>query len=243
MHYNQKRNTNTNNCFLKKKHVIPLQPISALNAIESMYMPQYVRYCIEGEEYFQMFYHTPAKIRKRTKDINENMNLNFEPLDILEDFSKGVPEIATPNVKGVRWFYSDAISKTLLELEPQIISGLQKHGIDPDDQNLLLISSIKDGADGMGEISVHKEQSDRFLPDKAFRFSFCVIKIDVKLESNEIITIFDEEKPNSVRCNRPLLESLCDENNHSSTSICLLPIENERNFLKDKILKIETTNG
>lgn len=88
--------------FLKEKTCNPLQPISALNAIEFMYMPQYVRYCIEGEEYFQMFYHTPAKIRKRTKDINENMNLNFEPLDILDDFSKGVPEIATPNVKGVR---------------------------------------------------------------------------------------------------------------------------------------------
>jgi hypothetical protein len=59
------------------------------------------------------------------------------------------------------------------------MSGLQKHGVDPGDQNLLFISSIKDGADGMGEISVYKEQAERFLPDKAIRFSFCIIKIEL----------------------------------------------------------------
>jgi V(D)J recombination-activating protein 1 len=35
---------------------------------------------------------------------------------------------------------------------------------------------------------------------------------------------------------------LCDENNHSSTCVCLLPIENERDFLKNKILEIESPN-
>jgi hypothetical protein len=90
-----------------------VQPLSALNAIEFVYMPQYVRYCIEGEEYSQNVYHTPAKLRNNAQDTNENINLNFEPLDILEDFCKGVPKIATPNVKGVHWSYPDAILKNI----------------------------------------------------------------------------------------------------------------------------------
>ena len=89
-----------------------------------------------------------------------------------------------PNLKGVRWNYVDAIAKSLQELEPQITEGLNNHNYDPSDSDIVLITSVKDGADGMGDVSVHKEISDRFLSDKAFRFSFCwwvVLRINVDL--------------------------------------------------------------
>lgn len=59
-------------------------------------------------------------------------------------------------------------------------------------------------------------------------------------ENNEKMLIFEEEKPNSVRTNRPLLEALCEENHQSSTCVCLSQIEYERNFMKNKIIQGQT---
>ena len=127
-----------------------------------------------------------------------------------------MPEIATPNVKGVRWSYPDAIANTLKQLEPKIVSDLIENKIDPNDPNILLKTSIRDGADGLGDVAIHKEISDRFLPDKAFRFSFCIFKIEAIVGNSEPVEIFVEDKPYSVRTNRPLLKAICDENQRAS---------------------------
>jgi hypothetical protein len=164
-------------------------------------------------------------------------------LDITEDFPKCIPEIATPNVKGCRWRYPDAVAKTLHELECDIITGLEQQNIDSHDPTILLKTYIKDGADGLGDVSVHKELGDRYLPDKAFKFPFCVYKIEALLEDERNITIFVENKPNSVKTNRPLLEAICDENNHGSSTLCLLSRENERSYMKDKVIRIQTDFG
>lgn len=64
------------------------------------------------------------------------------------------------------------------------------------------------------------------LPDKAFRFSFfCIVKIEAEYQGKKY-DVFTESLP--VRTNRPLLESILDENNHVSNVVCILPIENER---------------
>ncbi|XP_053383828.1 V(D)J recombination-activating protein 1-like [Mercenaria mercenaria] len=57
------------------------------------------------------------------------------------------------------------------------------------------------------------------------------------------ITIFEGEKPNSVRTNRPLLEALADGNHHASCIFCMIPTEQERCYLKGKILRIHTKEG
>lgn len=63
--------------------------------------------------------------------------MNFEPIDILSDFSDCMPELATPNVKGVRWKYPDAITEPLVELEPMISKGLEANHIDRYDSSIL----------------------------------------------------------------------------------------------------------
>ena len=203
-------------------------------------MPLSCRYVIAGEQH-DLFHHTPAK-------KNDSVNMpaksdSCEPIDILSDFHKSVPEIPVLNLKGVRWKHVDVIAKSLQEIEPQIIEGLNHHNYDPSDPNIVLITSVKDGADGMDDVSVHKEISDRFLPDKAFRFSFCIFKIELINKENERCLIFNEEKPNSLRTNRPLLEVICDVNNHSSTCVCLSPIANERNFMKNNIMCLGNETG
>ena len=92
------------------------------------------------------------------------------------------------------------------------------------------------GADGLGEVSVHKEKGDRFLPDKAFQFSFALISSKwATATPGEVKTSSETKNPNSVRTNRPLLECICDENSHASIAASLLPTEQEREYLKDKI--------
>ena len=227
--------------FLKKNVCNPLQSPSVVDEVELLYAPTSTRYSIEGVEYAENYYHTPAKMVNKTEYACKNSS--FEPLNILQDFHSVMPEFASPNIKGVRWSYPDAIANTLKELEPKIVSGLKESHIDPNDPKILLITYIKDGADGLGDVAIHKELSDRYLPDKAFRFSFCVFKIEVVIGDSKPIEVFVEEKPNSVRTNRPLLEAICDENNRASSLVCLLPIENERSFMKDKIFRVQHENG
>ncbi|XP_032228625.2 V(D)J recombination-activating protein 1-like [Nematostella vectensis] len=94
----------------------------------------------------------------------------------------------------------------------------------------------------MGDVSVYKETGDRFLHDKAFRHSFAVIKIEA-LTNGNVIPLFLEDEPNSVRTNRPLLEAIADENNNASSCVCLIPSEEEKEFLKGKQLKIQVDAG
>lgn len=175
--------------FLKQKsNFNPFQPPHTLDSIECQYMSASARYSLEGQEYFNTFYHTPAK--PTSSILPQSGYISFEPYDILCDFYKAVPEIPTPNIKGVRWSYPDAIAKTLQELESDIIKGLEAKSIDPLDPTLILKTYIKDGADGLGDVAVHKETGDRFFPDKAFRFSFCVFRIEAVLGEHVELIFF-----------------------------------------------------
>ena len=96
---------------------------------------------------------------------------------------------------------------------------------------------MKDGGDGLGDVAIHKEKGLRYLPDKALRFSFCVLECPVEYEG-DWKTVYMEPVPNSVKTNSPLLEALCDENSKSSVYVCLQPIEAEREALHGKVLKV-----
>jgi hypothetical protein len=86
----------------------------------------------------------------------------------------------------------------------------------------------------MGDVSVHWEKSETELPNKAFRFAFAIVKVDCVMSNGTQINIFEEDKPNSIRTNRPLLEAIADENHHASCIFCMIPIEQERCYLKEK---------
>ena len=74
----------------------------------------------------------------------------------------------TPFCKGVHWPYASAIAKTLEERDYEIIVGLTKKGLCPDDPSIIFRVTFKDGADGMGSVSIYKEKLDSYLPDNAF---------------------------------------------------------------------------
>lgn len=80
------------------------------------------------------------------------------------------------------------------------------------------------------------------MPDKAFRFSFAVIKVEAVSPSG-FFTVFEEPFPNSVKNNKTLLESLADENSKCVMAICMVPIESDRKYLKKKIMRVKTRNG
>ena len=214
----------------------PYQPPGALTKREFDFMPGTVRYNVEGHHHADSLYHTPAKIGKM-QDGSET-----EPIDITADFNLNVPEVFCPNVTGVRWSYPDCIAKTLNELYPIIKAGLEQFGWTPRDTSILFKAFIKDGADGLGDVSVYKEKRDRPLPDKAFRASFCIFRIDA-LKGDKCVTVFEEEDPNSIRTNRPYSECIADENDRPSAILCSVPMESERKFLKGKVLKVECSSG
>ena len=181
-----------------------LQPPLALTGRELAYMPGSVRYIVQSEDLYQTYYHTPVKqCAPVAGTAGVVSDPSCEPLNILGDFHDSVPEFPSPNVKGVRFKYIDALAKTLQELDPIIKAGLGELNLDPG--TTVLKTTVKDG-DGMGDVSVYKETGDRFLPDKAFHHSFAVIKIEVVCNGSKT-ELFVEETPNSVRTNRPLLNN------------------------------------
>ena len=212
-----------------------LQPPFALDQKEKSYVPPSARWTLIGDENVNL-YQTPAKLQRKVVSQSARGS-DFEPTDILEDFHAALPELPKPNCKGVKWNYVDALAKTLEEMDDDIVKGLQKANVDVSDQNIVFSVTVKDGADGMGDVSRHTEMSDRYLPDKAFRFSFAIVLITANV-NDQVIEVYRETLPSSCRVNRPLLVAIADENYKSSCNVCMSTIENERYFMKNKILKV-----
>ena len=156
------------------------------------------------------YYHTPRKPKSTSNKpgdfvVTPKLSDNTEPIDVMESFPAGYPEIR-PNCEGVRWSYPDAPGKTLEELDEILCTELVKLEMDPTDLSLQFRATVKDGCDGMGDISVYRQKTDVTLPDKAFRFCFWVVNIDVEASDGTLQRLYTCPNPNSVRTNRPLLE-------------------------------------
>ena len=126
------------------------------------------------------------------------------------------------------------MAKSLEDPTDKIRKGLVRHKLDAEIKNLTVNTLVKGGAGGMGEISEYNEINKTRLPSKAYRYVFCILKCSVSFGDQGYI-VFEESEPNSVRSNKPLLQSICDENDTASLIVCLAPIEKERNLLKDSI--------
>lgn len=215
--------------FLKSKGDTTFKPPGQLTNRESCYMPGNVRFgLMEGGK---CVYHTPEK---SLEDFDDHST--YEPIRINE--RSKLTEFALPNCIGVAWSYPEAVAKTLEELDENIREGMLQVGLNPDDPSIIIDTTLKDGADGMGEIAVHKMKSDTFLPDKAFRASFVVLKCEVKRDDGTRDLVFEEPKPNSVMVNRPLLEAIGDENSASTSAVLLRKMEKERLILQNSIMTI-----
>ena len=204
----------------------PLQPPGQLDVEENEHLPGASDFEIiakNGETVFKHF----------GKD-------NIKPINILSDLLQCSSEVQSPSVKGIRYNYAEAIVSTLYELDPYIEKSLKEDKELPSDQ--IFHTTIKDGGDGLGSISVYKEKADQFLPDKALQFSFAVVSSTAKTSENTTKTVYEAENPNSVWVNRPLLVCIADKNNKASSIVCLSPIEMECEYLQYKVIKVKISD-
>ncbi|XP_022085107.1 V(D)J recombination-activating protein 1-like isoform X2 [Acanthaster planci] len=214
----------------RAKGISILKPPHALNELEKTFMPGNVRFRLEGGT--DVIHHTPVKVGKSHAHYGE---VSFEPLDLNQEDHPGL-ETPFPNMKGVAWPYPHALAKTLEELDAEITAGMETAGIDPDD-DLCVLTTIKDGADGMGDISITKSVRERLLPDKAFRAAFAVIKCEV-VKDGERVTVYEPDAPDSTFITRPLIEAIADENNRASASVLLDGMEQDRVMLQSKEMAV-----
>lgn len=129
--------------------------------------------------------------------------------------------------------------QSLLELNSKIEIGPECLGIT---NNPLLHVLVKDGGDGLEDVSQYKEKGDRFMEDKAYRYSFCILKITVN-NNDELGTVWEEEAPGSVHTNKTLIEAVCDENHTSTMVKCVIPIERDREQISQNLLEVKIGNN
>ena len=145
-----------------------------------------------------------------------------------------------PTFKGVEWPYPHALAKTLEELDEEIESGLVKCELDPKEDHLIF-TTVKDGADGMWDISIMKDASDRLLPDEAFRAAFAIIKCEVKVGDGRKV-VYEPDNRNSIEVTRPILEAIADENNKACGVAMLDSIERSRGVMQKTEMRVHA-NG
>ena len=195
---------------------------NSLDSIESTFLPGFSTYTLE----------------KDGKILVDHKPEYKGPVDVLSSFQPNIVEFPVPNLCAARWNYCDALAKSLEELHNKIREGLVQNNIDPKIQNFEIETVVKDGADGMGDVSEYNIVRNRSLPSKAYRYVYAILKCTVSIDGKESI-IFEEHEPNSVRSNRPLLQSVCDENETAALVVCLCPIEKERTLLKQSTMTVK----
>ena len=94
-------------------------------------------------------------------------------------------------------------------------------------ENPTLYVLVKDGGDGLGDVFQYKEKGDRYLEDKAFRYSFYIVNVTVE-QNKEIFTVWEEDKPGSVRTKKTLIAAVCDENQTAAMVTCVIPVETKQ---------------
>ncbi|XP_072906171.1 V(D)J recombination-activating protein 1 [Hemitrygon akajei] len=136
-----------------------------------------------------------------------------------------------------RFRYDVAIVSALKDLEDHILEGLKLKNIDEYVGGPFTVV-IKESCDGMGDVS-EKHGCGPSVPEKAVRYSFTIMSISVANENNEKVKIFEELKPNSELCCKPLCLMLADESDHETLTAILGPLITEREAMKNSDLILE----
>ena len=98
-------------------------------------------------------------------------------------------------------------------------------------------ATFKHGGDGMGDVNRWRDKSEVNLPDKGFHYSICLLSINVTI-NNKTYPIFNEPEPNSIHSNKNIMQAVADENNKTTLTTLLVPLNSEMEFLKNKILSV-----
>ena len=91
------------------------------------------------------------------------------------------------------------------------------------------------------DFQVWRDRSGDLLPDKGFHYSICLLECYLKINGRKY-TLFTEDEPNSIHCNRNILQAVADENDKGTLTTLLVPIEQELQYLRKTTMVIHS-NG
>ncbi|KAM9302076.1 V(D)J recombination activating protein 1 [Gastrophryne carolinensis] len=193
------------------------QPLHALRNAEKALLPGY----------------HPFEWKPPLKNVSSSTDVGI--MDGLSGLSRSVDEYPV-EVISKRFRYDAALVSTLKDMEEDILEGLKVQDLD-DYLSGPFTVVIKESCDGMGDVS-EKHGSGPAVPEKAVRFSFTIMNISVT-SNDATVRIFEESKPNSELCCKPLCLMLADESDHETLTAILNPLIAEREAIKSSELMLE----
>nr|XP_004651308.1 V(D)J recombination-activating protein 1 [Jaculus jaculus] len=193
------------------------QPLHALRNAEKVLLPGY-----------HSFEWQPP-----LKNVSSNTDVGI--IDGLSGLVSSVDDYPVDTI-AKRFRYDSALVSALMDMEEDILEGMRSQDLE-DYLNGPFTVVVKESCDGMGDVS-EKHGSGPVVPEKAVRFSFTVMKITIAHDSQNV-KVFEEAKPNSELCCKPLCLMLADESDHETLTAILSPLIAEREAMKSSELKLE----
>ncbi|XP_055137860.1 V(D)J recombination-activating protein 1 isoform X2 [Symphalangus syndactylus] len=193
------------------------QPLHALRNAEKVLLP--------GYHHFE--WQPPLKNVSSSTDVGI--------IDGLSGLSSSVDDYPVDTI-AKRFRYDSALVSALMDMEEDILEGMRSQDLD-DYLNGPFTVVVKESCDGMGDVS-EKHGSGPVVPEKAVRFSFTIMKITIA-HSSQNVKVFEEAKPNSELCCKPLCLMLADESDHETLTAILSPLIAEREAMKSSELMLE----
>ncbi|KAM5138749.1 V(D)J recombination activating protein 1 [Mantella aurantiaca] len=193
------------------------QPLHALRNAERAMLPGY----------------HPFEWKPPLKNVSTSTDVGI--MDGLSGLNRSVDEYPVEAISK-RFRYDAALVSTLKDMEEDILEGLKSHDLEEYLSGPFTVV-IKESCDGMGDVS-EKHGSGPAVPEKAVRFSFTIMNISVP-NNGGCVRIFEEAKPNSELCCKPLCLMLADESDHETLTAILSPLIAEREAMKSSDLMLE----
>uniref|UniRef100_A0A8D0BJ46 V(D)J recombination-activating protein 1 n=1 Tax=Salvator merianae TaxID=96440 RepID=A0A8D0BJ46_SALMN len=193
------------------------QPLHALRTAEKSLLPGY----------------HPFEWKPPLKNVSTNTEVGI--IDGLSGIQHFVDDYPVDTI-AKRFRYDAALVSALMDMEEDILEGLKTHDLDDYLKGPFTVV-IKESCDGMGDVS-EKHGCGPAVPEKAVRFSFTLMSIAVD-DNNRNVRIFEEAKPNSELCCKPLCLMLADESDHETLTAILSPLVAEREAMKNSVLILE----
>ncbi|XP_008583766.1 PREDICTED: V(D)J recombination-activating protein 1 [Galeopterus variegatus] len=193
------------------------QPLHALRNAEKVLLPGY----------------HPFEWQPPLKNVSSSTDVGI--IDGLSGLSSSVDDYPVDTI-AKRFRYDAALVSALMDMEEDLLEGLRSQDLD-DYLNGPFTVVVKESCDGMGDVS-EKHGSGPAVPEKAVRFSFTVMKITIA-HGSQNVKVFEETKPNSELCCKPLCLMLADESDHETLTAILSPLIAEREAMKSSELMLE----
>ncbi|KAJ7344629.1 hypothetical protein JRQ81_000579 [Phrynocephalus forsythii] len=193
------------------------QPLHALRAAEKALLPGY----------------HPFEWEPPLKNVSSNTDVGI--IDGLSGMQPLVDDYPVDTI-AKRFRYDAALVSALMDMEEDILDGLKTQDLDDYLKGPFTVV-IKESCDGMGDVS-EKHGCGPAVPEKAVRFSFTLMSISVP-HGDSNVKIFEENKPNSELCCKPLCLMLADESDHETLTAILSPLVAEREAMKNSVLLLD----